>query len=353
MRRRTAIVLAIATAAGAMLWTGAWVLVASRIESGVLAWVEARRAEGLTAEYRRLDVSGWPWRWRVEIEGPSMAGAGMVGTETSRWSWRGQALIVEVRPWAPGEMALTFPGEHWIKAGAGAQSEATLSAARPEGRAQLTEGGRLAGLARDLGEAVLKRAIDPGPTLIGRARVSIRPRRAEGGSTDGGLAPGPIDARAEIENVRLPAPPRGPLGANVQLALVDLSLKGRVPAGALGPALAAWRDDGGTIEINRARLAWGSFGLDGSGSFALDAHGRPLAAASARVTGYADGVDALVAAGLVRAREGAGAKIALNLLARAESAGRPGEVTLPLSAQDGQLFIAGIPLLRLQPLRLD
>ncbi len=347
MRRRTVIVLA-AAAAGAMLWTGAWVLVAGRIERGVLAWVEARRAEGLTAEYRRLDVSGWPWRWRVEIEAPRMAGAG-----ESLWGWRGQALLLEVRPWAPGELPLAFPGEHWIKAGGGEESEATISAARPEGRAQLTDGGRLAGLALDLGDAVLKRALDPGPTRIGRARVSIKPRHADARQTGGGLAPGLFDARAEFENVRLAAPPRGPLGANVQLALIDFSVKGRVPAGALGPALAAWRDDGGTIEINRARLAWGSFGLDGSGSFALDALGRPLAAASARVNGYADGVDALVAAGLVRAREGAGAKIALNLLARADPAGRPGEVTLPLAAQDGQLFIAGIPLVRLQPLRLD
>jgi hypothetical protein len=42
----------------------------------------------------------------------------------------------------------------------------------------------------------------------------------------------------------------------------------------------------------------------------------------------------------------------LGAVARQQSDGN-GQIEIPLTAQDGRLFVAGWPLLRLQPLRLD
>ena len=44
--------------------------------------------------------------------------------------------------------------------------------------------------------------------------------------------------------------------------------------------------------------------------------------------------------------------MALNALARQQANGQK-QVELPLTAQNGRLFVAGIPLIRLQPLKLD
>jgi hypothetical protein len=52
-------------------------------------------------------------------------------------------------------------------------------------------------------------------------------------------------------------------------------------------------------------------------------------------------------------REAAGVKIALNLLSRQNRAGNETEASIPLTIQDGRLFASGLPLMRVEPLKLD
>ena len=105
------------------------------------------------------------------------------------------------------------------------------------------------------------------------------------------------------------------------------------------------------IEVNRLALRWGPLEADGEGTLALDNANRPLGAMTARIRGYTETVDALAAAGVMRPRDAGTLKIALNLVARRSSSGGPGELNVPITAQDGRLNVAGFSLLTLPPLQ--
>ena len=74
---------------------------------------------------------------------------------------------------------------------------------------------------------------------------------------------------------------------------------------------------------------------------------------TARITGFRETVDALVAAGAVRPRDAMTAKIVLGVLAKTPEDGGPPRITAPLSAQDGALYIGPVRLFHLPAIRWD
>ncbi len=345
MRRNSAIagfVLLVLAAAG---WSVFWFQAAGEASTRVATWAAQQRADGLVAEYGTVEVGGFPLRWRVRIESPRMAGAG-----STQWEWRGSTIVLDLRPWAMRDVLILLPGEHQLTAGNGESRRVLVVAARrPEGQVQLDAEGKLARLALDLGEIELSEPPATGKSRIARAQIELAPHRGPEATyrTD------TLDSMIRIEELVLASPPRTGLGARVVRAELDTSFKGRLPPGPLAKSVAAWRDDGGTIEVNRLALLWGPLDLDGSGTLALDPANRPLGAFTARVRGYAETVDAFAGAGLVRPRDAAGVKLALNLFAKQGENGKPNELVVPLTAQDGRLAIAGFNLFRLDPLRFE
>jgi hypothetical protein len=345
MRRWSAIAgfaLLVVAAAG---WSAFWFKAAGEAGPRVAAWAAQQRAEGLVAEYGAVEVGGFPLRWRVRIESPRMAGAG-----STQWEWRGSAIVLDLRPWATRDISFLLPGEHQLSAGAGESRRVLMVAARrPEGGVLLDVEGKLARLTLDLGEVELSEPPAIEKSRIARAQITLSPHRAPEATyrTD------TLDSMIRLEELVLATPPRTGLGPRVVLAELNTSFKGRLPPGPLAKSVDAWRDDGGTIEINRLTLLWGPLDLDGSGTLALDPANRLLGAFTARLRGYAETMDAFASAGLVRPRDAAGVKIALNLFARQGQNGKPNELVVPLTAQDGRLAVGGFNLFRLDPLRFE
>jgi hypothetical protein len=92
--------------------------------------------------------------------------------------------------------------------------------------------------------------------------------------------------------------------------------------------------------------------MNGDGTLALDAKNRPLGASTMHIRGYTETVDALTAAGAMKPRDAGALKIALNLFARQTGSGAR-ELSVPITAQDGRLFVAGFNLFALQPLTFE
>ena len=78
----------------------------------------------------------------------------------------------------------------------------------------------------------------------------------------------------------------GPLGSSIDQLDIGLTVKGAVPNGKLAEAAAAWRDAGGTIELDRLRLLWGGLGATATGTMALDHELQPIGGLSGAVQGY-------------------------------------------------------------------
>jgi hypothetical protein len=148
-----------------------------------------------------------------------------------------------------------------------------------------------------------------------------------------------LGGRAQLRLEKLLLPTEVPrLGRNVESIDATAAVKGAIPAVAPGP-LAAWRDSGGTLEVEALRIVWGA--LDGSaeGTLALDRELQPVGAGMARLAGWGDILDALVASRQMREGDAALARIGLALMARPGPGGRS-QLEAPVTIQNGTLSIA-------------
>ena len=332
-------------AALVLAWIGAWHVVAGIVESRFDAWAAGLRAEGLSVTHAERRVAGFPLTWRLTVERPEMAGAGPTG-----WQWRGAAVIATIAPWAWRDMALEWPGEHrlWLGQGRGAENW-VIWAQRPDGRIQLDANGQLDRLSLDFADVSARRMPDPAVTRIERLNAELAPYRQ--------MPPGHrsdvFDALVSLQGLILSNEPVRGINRRIARAKLDAAFMGKLPPGTLGQSVRAWRDDGGTVEVKRLEMEWGQLEIDGSGTLALDGEDRPLGAFTARIAGLRETLEALGQAGLISPREAAAMNVAVSLFARASPGDERKRLNLPLSAQDGLLSIAGLPLMRLGPLSLD
>lgn len=325
-------------------WSVAWIRIADGVHARVDDWIAGRRAEGLKVDYSTIAVTGYPLRWHVTVTYPNMAGAG-----PTAWTWQGNAVEADLAPWQRREVPLRFPGDQRFSVGRGDVAETwTINAGRPNARAGLDERGRLDDLTLDLGDVTLSRAADPQPTHADHFTADAKPHR----TPEGDLQADAFDLSLAVDNARLSRTPSSVLGTEVAHADLSLSFKGRLPGGSLANSMTAWRDAGGTVEINHLAVKWGPIDADGNGTLALDEENRPLGAFTARWRGYNETIDTLQGLGKLKPFAAAGVKIALRSLAR-QNHDAPDEVNIPLTAQDGKLFVAGIPLLAVPALKFE
>lgn len=325
---------------------GAWYLIAQRIEAGVAEWATQRRVEGLTVDYLTAKVDGFPWEWRLTIALPAMASTG-----PTPWEWQGESVVARILPWQPRDVPLLFPGVHMFQYGpAKSPHRMAVAAAKPDGRAVIAADGKLSLLTLDLGTVRLRYdAEEVPPTELGRLQLTVQPRMAMPGTRETDR----IDVAMIIDDAVLPTAPLVGLGQRIVRAETDLSFKGKLPPGPLPDAVVAWRDDGGVIEFNRAGVNWGPLDLQGTGTLTLDELNRPLGAFTMRARGYAETIDAVVAAGALRPRDASNLKLALNLLARQPAGQTRPQLDVAVSAQDGKLFVAGFPVTPLTPVKFE
>jgi hypothetical protein len=179
------------------------------------------------------------------------------------------------------------------------------------------------------------------------ARLQLHGRRNDGAET--ARPAGSRELAVLAERVVVPPEVLMPLGPEIARLDIEATAIGELPAAPLAAAIAAWRDDGGLIEVHKLALVWGPLDLESSGTLALDEKMRPMGAGKARFEGYAATIDLLRKGRWIRGKEAFTAKTVLGLLARPTKEGGRA-VTVALTAQDGRFYVGPLALLRLPPL---
>jgi hypothetical protein len=142
-----------------------------------------------------------------------------------------------------------------------------------------------------------------------------------------------LDVR-ELSLPTVPAPFRNP----VDEVSFGVSVMGAIPSAPARQAAAAWRDSGGTLELDHGALRWGALRVSGSGTVALDRDLQPIGGFSGAIEGFDELLKALVAAGQMRSGDARLAQLALAMLARAGPDGRP-EIATSFTIQNGEMFL--------------
>jgi hypothetical protein len=344
LTRKRVIIIGVAVAALLAAWTGAWFFVQGEIRRQTLAWIEGERARGTTIEYAALAVSGFPLWWKITIEAPRF-----VAPPGRQGEWHGTRAQAWLRPWAYRDILLRFEGEHsFTFPNGGAMMTVTTTAAEPDARVQIGYDGRPQEVELDSRDFVVQAPAPIGVYRGARAHVFARIYQTPPTHMDSLL-----DATISLIDLDLPQPPVPGLATRVQRGDLDFSFRGNLPALPWPQAIARWRDDGGTIEVNRLVLVNAPIDFDGNGTLALDAQNRIQLSFAGRLRGYVETIDALQRARTLQPTQAFAMRTAFTLLQQQGPDGRL-EVRAQADTVDGQLHVNRIPLpVRMVPLRFE
>jgi hypothetical protein len=146
------------------------------------------------------------------------------------------------------------------------------------------------------------------------------------------------------------------LGPEISEFVLEGLLNGPVPSGSftvgrgLTAQAASWRDEGGSLELQRLAIGWGQARLDATATLALDEDLQPMGAGTGKIVGYDAALDVLAANAVLTRSAAKAAKAVLSLLADAPSGADPEAVEVPLTLQFRTLSVRQVPLVRLPEL---
>jgi hypothetical protein len=328
MRRSTRIGLAVAIilllALGGV-YTAFWFIAAGRIEEGVVQGADALRAQNVDATWQGVRVGGYPLAFRVELSDARLrTTGGNVPAEL-----RAPSLFASTRPWNYRVWQLAAPEGLSVAAGPTEAPVIRVAAHTASGSVVAASDGGV-NIWLGLGDATA----DFGLQMAARQTdlwVNLPPHPPQG-HTEPAVA---IALGAhEVTLPTVPAPFRNPLDE----VAFGTTLMGALPAGPPRRAAEAWRDAGGTLELDHFNLRWGTVAINGSGTLALDPDLQPIGGFSGTVAGYDELMNALVAAGRMRANDARLARLGLAMLAKAGPDGRP-EISTSFTIQNGQMYL--------------
>ncbi|MGE0256218.1 MAG: DUF2125 domain-containing protein [Alphaproteobacteria bacterium] len=355
-RRAILVILAVVVVLPAAAFVAGWYWLAGQIELTLAQWALAQRNAGTELRWQSLDRSGFPFHVGVRMDGAEAAGrVGAWG-----WRWQGPAVDVHLRPLADDRLAFLAPGRHAVDlAGPGQQAAAIV-----DGKT-VALAVDLAGASRIGGGTLTARAVDAA-TADGTFLAALREgdfawrRIAARPAAPGAVHEAPSQtARASVAGVTLGKPFIGPavevLGPDIAAASVELRLDGELAPGAgpLAPALTAWRDAGGSLEVTRLAISWGPLRAEGDGTATLDADLQPEGAFALRVRGMAQLLVALERQRLIEPQAAAIARLAITAFSRPAADGTTPELQVPVTIQKRRLFLGPVALVTLPPVRWD
>lgn len=303
-----------------------WRIVAGRIADGLVAWRQAMQPREIDVSWHKLRVAGFPFAFRVELEDAALRDGRLRPAPQLHLA----ELSGSARPWDFADWRLAAPAG--LVAGlapSGDRPPLHLAAQAADGTVSLGPGGagwlwlKLHGVGAEAGARV------PIKTATAWITLPATPPRAH---TDQS-----IGLALDLRQVHLPAPPVH-LSDTIDDLAFAAKVKGPVPEGPLVPAIAAWRDAGGTIELDHLRVDWGGLGVSANGTVALDQNLQPVAAFSGGIEGFATILSALVDADRLDVEQAALAQIALSALARPGPDGKP-QIKTSFTVQDGKMYL--------------
>ena len=302
-----------------------WFVVAGRLEDGVAQWAGSLRAQNLDLSWGMIRVGGFPFGFRVALSEVRLRGSATV----PNGELRVKLLSGSARPWNFRLWLLVAPDGVSATANLAGGAVATLSVRSASGSAMVAqEGGGTLWL------SLSEPAVDAGVRLATRDAdlwLTLPPHLPQTHTERAvGIA---LDARG-LSLPTVPAPFKNP----VDEISFGVTVMGRVPTAPVRQAAAAWRDSGGTLELDQVALRWGSLRITGSGTVALDPDLQPIGGFSGAVEGYDELLRALVAGGRMRPGDARLAQLALTMLAKAGPDGRP-EIATSFTIQNGEMFL--------------
>ncbi len=321
-----------------------WYLAERNLAAGFNAWVAERRAQGWTATTQEPTRGGWPLAATLTV--PQALLKGGDAYFPGGLTWNAERMVLRVALWRPGSLEIAVNGPQRLRLANGPELLLTaerlhivvpLQADAPSYAVDITAHGFRVGLPL-VGDA-------PADATVGllQSHVELRPT-AQSGEPAAAVS-------LHAEEIGLPSAVARALGQRIASLTIVGALDGPVPkAQTLAERAGAWREAGGTLEVQHLAVNWGPLDLTASATLSLDEQLQPMGAGNVRAVGYAETLDALAAHGAISKSAATAAKAVLSLLAHSPDNGSPPDVEVPLTLQYRTLSMRQVPLVRLPEL---
>ena len=322
-----------------LLHTALWFWAMAVLHDGIRAILTSPAAPGWSVAAGLPTRNGWPQR--VALQVPDLAVTFASPDLPGGLAWSADALAVSVSLLRPFTLVLDIIGRQTWRVGAAPAIPVVAQQMRAE--VPLHPGVPVRAVTVEV--AGLRAELPEGGFALARLDLHgvLKPAAPQGEAA--------VALSMTVDSVGLPPGGAWPLGPRIDRIAVDASLGGPLPRGPhLLERAEAWRDGGGVLEVRRLDLHWGALRLAGSATVALDGQLQPMGAATARVVGHAETLDALVSARLLAARGAQAAKAVLALMAQPAADGGAPMVEVPFSLQNRTLALGRIPLVRVPEL---
>lgn len=317
-------------------YAGYWVYAAALLEDGFADWRAARQAQGYTVTHGAVSVTGFPTALRLTVADPAYADS------QQGWSWKGRRLSHEIAPWnwywyrlefeGPHEASLTVDGRRRVFQGE-AESAIFIGRALPSG-----------GLEKGALDVSALRIREPeGNAASTIQQIRLRLDAAPGGKPD-------LQVTLMVERTHFADGAAFALGPDIARLEAHGTLRGGLPARLDHAAFDLWRAGGGIVDLEWVKLAWGPLDLEAKGTVSLDERMRPVGGLTADIRGHIETIDVLEQARVLRRKAAATSRIALSLLAKPDKNGKGSVLTIPVTAQDGRLYLGFVRLFALPPI---
>jgi hypothetical protein len=334
--RKAFIAAALLTVLG-LAFGGYWFWSAELLRTGLRDWREARTAEGYRIEHGEPVLNGFPARLVAHLHAPHIS-------TPEGWRWQGDIAQLEADLFAPGHLSLTLNGQQELAALSGesvrqvdrfASRDAALTIElAPDGQPWAGTG-RLAGYQLSGGARALLRGNS----------LTFDFQRASIGSNGETVT----DFETSLRQVDLSRVAVAPLGERLHA----LDLRGRLVAWPrvldASAVRVPWGSFEGRVDIDHLDLRWPPLDLSASGSIGLDEERRPSGRLETWWRDLPGFLEALAASGFVDPQALAPLKAALLLLPQRAGADGRTERLVPISLEEGRLFVGPLEIGQLSP----
>jgi len=327
--RRIAVALPLVAILGYVVY---WIAAQKAAVAQVDAWIALQKTRGIEAATGGVTATGFPFEITLRLAEPQARASG--------WTWRGPPLEITGKPWSLARLTFRAPGSHAVTLADrdGAMRRQRIDAGGLDGTAHLDRG-RLARL--DLRLVDVTASGDLGAVRAASLRLDL--------PAPAGTPEKPAQALGlDVAKLVFPDTPGLIFGDTVDRLTFDLVLEGPIGTGPWPEPALAWREAGGVLQMPGVGVAYGPLNLAGEGTAALDRLGQPEGAFTARITGFAEAIQALRKMGYMEPGAANAAQVVLGLLAKGQGNGvRTLEV--PLTLQDRTLSLGPVRLFQLKP----
>jgi hypothetical protein len=337
-----------------------WRRAEARLASGYAAWVTTMRAQGWAVNAGKPSAGGWPMAATLSV--PDMFISGGREEIPGGLTWSADRVVFSLPLMRPH--ALLIEGEGAQRLRLGELPDIPYAADRLSVMVHLDPGAPPRALTV---RAVNLRAGLPlgpqsgdgplaGASAFTAARLDLAAHWMPAAQKDEPA----LSVALRLNSVGLPPGRTWPLGNRMEALSLDAVLNGPLPRDPLlAERAATWRDNGGTLQIQRLAADWGPMQLTCAATLALDDALQPMGTGNAHIVNAAQTLDVLAGNGAIRPQAAMAAKALLALLppgtanadsgdASSDAAGA--EVDLPLTLTVRTLALGRIPLIRMPEL---